>query len=75
MLKAKNDKYSWTYGPNPGSTTLLSATAKIVGPEAAVQCEARLWKSGAEGEFGDAHVVDAVVVKEGGGRVKNKLAK
>ena len=72
VLRAKNDKNNWTYGPNPSLTTLLNATAKILGQEVAIQCQARLWTSDAEGEAGDSYTIDAVVAKGDGGRVKNK---
>lgn len=72
VLRGKNDKYNWTYGPTPGSTTLLSATAKIIGQEIIVQCEARHWKSDAEEEAGKFHVINAVVAKGEGGTVKDK---
>lgn len=72
VLRAKNEKYNWTYGPNPGSTTLLDATVKIVGQEVAVHCEARRWISDVEGEFEESHIIEAVVAKGEGGRVKNK---
>lgn len=61
VLKAKNDKYSWTYGPRPASTSLLDATTKIVGQEVAAQCEARLWTSNHEGEAANALVINAVI--------------
>lgn len=70
VLKSKNDKYNWVYGPSPGSTTLLSTTARIVGQEVAVQCEARHWKSVAQGGEGESHVIDAVVGKGEGGTMK-----
>lgn len=71
VLRAKTDKYNWTYGPDPGSTSLLSATAKIVGKEVAVQCEPYLWTPEDEDEAGTSHVIEAVIVKGKGGRVKN----
>lgn len=75
VLKARSDKYNWTYGPTPGSTTLLDATAKILGKEVAAQCEARLWKSEVGQEAAaNAHSVDAVVAKVGDGKVKIKTA-
>lgn len=75
VLKAKNDKYNWTYGPQSGSATLLNATAKIVGKEVAAQCEALLWKTVVGEELGRTHVVDAVVAKGNGGRARNKTAR
>ncbi len=72
MLRAKSEKYNWTYGPDPGSTKLLRATAKIVGQEVAAQCEAKLWTSDADGGPGNTYVADAVVAKGEGGRVKFK---
>jgi DNA mismatch repair protein MutL len=67
VLRAKTDKNNWTYGPNPNSTTLLDATAKIVGQETASQCEARLWTSA-----GNTYVIDAVIGKGEGGRMDRK---
>jgi DNA mismatch repair protein MutL len=71
VLKSKNDKFNWIYGPSPGSTTLLSAAARIVGQEVAVQCEARHWRSVVDGGEGESHVIDAVVAKGEGGMVKD----
>jgi DNA mismatch repair ATPase MutL len=75
ILKAKNEKYNWTYGPKPGSTTLLNATAGIVGQEVATNCEARLWTSGDEEDAIKAYRIDAVIAKEDGGRVTNRNGK
>ncbi len=72
VLRAKNDKYNWTYGPTPG-TSLLTATVKIVGQEVAAQCEARFWTSNAGKEGENSYVVDAIVAKGKGGRVRNNL--
>lgn len=69
VLKAKNDKYSWTYSPRPGSATLLDAAAQIMGPDIASRFEAKTWTSCATGEEGMAYVIDAVVVKGGGDQV------
>lgn len=67
VLRAKTDKYNWTYGPDPGLTTLLSATAKIVGQEVAIQCEMKLWPSEEEKKAEASHVIEAVIVKAKGG--------
>lgn len=72
MLKAKSGKFNWTYGPSPGTTTLLNAAAKIVGQEVAANSEARLWTLRAEEEAGKSHIIDAVVAKGEGGMVNNK---
>lgn len=45
VLKAKNEKANWSYGPKPGATTLEDAAAKIVGIEVATQCELKSSKS------------------------------
>jgi DNA mismatch repair protein MutL len=71
VLKSKNDKYNWIYGPSAGSTTLLSATARIVGQEVAAQCEARQWKSIAQGGERESHIIDAVVGRGEGGMVND----
>ncbi|ERF68979.1 hypothetical protein EPUS_06666 [Endocarpon pusillum Z07020] len=60
VLGGKNDKYNWTYGPTPG-TSLLAATAKIVGQEVAAQCEARSWASNPGNEGEKSYIIDAVV--------------
>lgn len=72
MLKAKNDKYNWIYGPKPGSTSLLDATAKIVGQEVAAQCEARSWTSNGVEEARTALVIDAVLGKGEGGKAQHE---
>lgn len=72
MLRGKNDKYNWTYGP-ASATSLLTATAKIVGQEVAMQCEARSWTSNAGKEGENCFMIDAIVTKGEGGRVRNNL--
>jgi hypothetical protein len=72
VLRAKNDKYNWTYGPSPSAATLLNATAKIVGQEVAIRCKARLWTLNPEGQSENSHVIDAVVVEGADGGVQNK---
>jgi DNA mismatch repair ATPase MutL len=41
VLKAKNEKANWNYGPKVGSVSLQDATAKIAGQEVAAQCDLR----------------------------------
>lgn len=42
VLKAKNDKMNWVYGPKVGAT-VLDAALKIVGKPAVDQCEWAEW--------------------------------
>jgi DNA mismatch repair ATPase MutL len=41
VLRARNEKANWNYGPKLGSISLQDATAKIAGQEVAAQCELR----------------------------------
>lgn len=70
VLKAKNDKANWSYGPQPGPTSLKDATSKIAGKEVAGQCELRSMFSEPE-EPGLAeqspYSIDAVLVKANAG--------
>jgi DNA mismatch repair ATPase MutL len=69
VLKAKNDKNNWTYAPSPGTNSLLSAAAKIVGQEVAAHCQLKSWGSKEVSTLASGYAVDAVVAKEDAGRM------
>ncbi len=70
VLRAKNEKANWNYGPKTGPSSLQDATAKIAGQEVAVQCELKSAASepklSASGVYA-AYSIDAVLVKSNAG--------
>ena len=71
VLRAKNEKANWNYGPKTGSSSLQDATVKIAGQEVAAQCESqsacsepKLSTSGEQVSYS----IDAVLAKSKAGR-------